>query len=206
MNNEDLQRIVNHLILNASFIDDLGLYYGKMGVAISLYHYGRYANESMYELLGEKLIEDIFENIHENIPVTMDKGLCGIAWGICFLLENNFLEGNIDEILCDIDNKIMERDPFRMTDLSYSTGLEGIWSYVQTRISFAKKTQSDIPFDEIYRNELVNRVRTARLPLKVYSPLDVIRTANIDSSINILRVSLGLDNGCAGVLLKHILK
>lgn len=206
MNNEEVQRLTNHLALNGSFVDDIGLFYGKMGISIFLYHYGRYANEPMYQLLGENLIEDIYENIHENMPVTMDKGLCGIAWGICSLLENNFLEGDTDEILSDIDNKIMERDPIRITDLSFNTGLEGIWSYVQARISFAEKTQSALPFDERYRNELTNSIRIAQLRQRAYLPLDVIRVVKIDSAMNLLKVPLGLDNGCAGVALKHILK
>lgn len=81
----------------------------------------------------------MLHNIHENTPVTMDKGLCGIAWGLCTLLENDFLEGDADEILTDMDHEIMERDPRQITDLSFNTGLEGIWNYVQTRVSFAEK-------------------------------------------------------------------
>ena len=134
-----LERIANHLIINSSFLDDLGLFHGKMGIVIFFYHYSRYTNEPMYELLGENLIENIYENIHENMPVTMDKGLCGIAWGLCSLLEDDFLEGDADDVLSDIDNKIMERDPIRITDLSFNTGLEGIWCYVQKRIAYAKK-------------------------------------------------------------------
>lgn len=206
MNHEEVQRLTNHLVLNGSFIDDLGLFYGKIGIAIFLFHYGRYTNESMYELLGESLIEDIYENIHENMPVTMDKGLCGIAWGLCSLLENNFLEGDADEILSDIDNKIMERDPIRITDLSFNTGLEGIWCYVQMRIAYAKKNQSTLPFDERYRDEIGKSIQKAGLSLKAPSPLDVIAIAKVDSTMNFLKYSLGLDNGCAGVLLKHILK
>lgn len=206
MNNEEVQRLTNHLILNGSFVDDIGLFYGKMGIAFFLYHYGRYTKEPMYGLLGENLIEDVYENIHENIPATMDKGLCGIAWGICSLLENHFLEGDVNEILADIDTKIMERDPVRITDLSFNTGIGGIWSYAQTRISFAKKTHTPLPFDQRYRNELENSVRMARLPLRVCSPLDVIRVVEIASVINLLKVPLGLDNGCSGVALKHVLK
>ena len=201
-----LERIANHLLINSSFLDDLGLFHGKMGIVIFFYHYSRYTNEPMYELLGENLIENIYENIHKNMPVTMDKGLCGIAWGLCSLLEDNFLEGDVDEILSDIDNKIMERDPIRITDLSFNTGLEGIWCYVQKRIAYAKKTQRVLPFDEKYRDEIGKSIQKMGISLKVSSPLDVITIANVDSTMNFLKFPLGLDNGCAGVLLKHILK
>lgn len=201
-----LERIANHLVINSSFLDNLGLFHGKMGIAIFFYHYSRYANEPMYNLLGESLIEDIYENIHENMPVTMDKGLCGIAWGLCSLLEDDFLEGDADEILSDIDNKIMERDPIRITDLSFNTGLEGILSYVQKRVAYAKKTQRVLPFDEKYRDEIGKSIQKTGVSLKVLSPLDVIGIANVDSTMNLFKFPLGLDNGCAGVLLKHILK
>lgn len=85
MSDNELQQMVNHLAIHGSFIDDLGLFHGKMGIALFFYHYARYANEPVYELLAENLVEEIYESIHENMPITMEKGLCGIAWGVCNL-------------------------------------------------------------------------------------------------------------------------
>jgi hypothetical protein len=42
--NSRLQRIVNVLLLNASFIDDPGLLNGKMGITNFLYNYARYSD------------------------------------------------------------------------------------------------------------------------------------------------------------------
>lgn len=204
MNADKVQRLVNHLVINSSFIDGLGLYYGKMGIAFFLYHYRLYTNEPMYALLADRLIEDIYENIHENISVTMSRGLCGIAWGLCSLLEEDFLDGDPDEILNNLDSKIMERDPSRITDLSFDTGLEGIWCYVQMRITYAKKNQRVLPFDERYREAIRKRVQNVGLLLNASSPLDMISTPQYNSEINFSELSLGLDNGCAGVALKYI--
>lgn len=198
--------MVNHLAIHGSFIDDLGLFHGKMGIALFFYHYARYANEPVYELLAENLVEEIYESIHENMPITMEKGLCGIAWGVCNLLDNSFLDGDADEVLSDIDHKIMERDPMRIADLSFRTGLEGIWSYVQLRMSLAKKSQSVLPFDDTYVSGLQDSVRQARLTLKTPSPLDVITIAKIETTTGLLKMPLGLDKGCAGLALTRIIR
>ncbi|WP_291592641.1 glycoside hydrolase family protein [Bacteroides sp.] len=198
-----LQRVVNHLTVQNPVVYDLGLLNGKMGIAFFFYHYARYQKESLYEVLAGNLIEEICDNLHDNMPVTIDKGLCGIAWGICTLLEQDFLDGDADEVLNDIDHKIMERDPMRMIDLSFRTGLEGIWCYVRTRLAFAEKEQTARPFDNMYIYALEKSVQRAGLPLKSVSPLDVITPPQLNETTDILKLPLGLDGGCAGLALKH---
>lgn len=36
-----LTRIANHLIINTSFMTDLGLYHGKMGIVLFFAHYAQ---------------------------------------------------------------------------------------------------------------------------------------------------------------------
>lgn len=199
-----LQRVVNHLTVQNSAVRDLGLLNGKMGIAFFFYHYARYQKESLYEVLAGNLIEEICDNIHDNMPITIDKGLCGIAWGICALLEQDFLDGDVDEVLNEIDLKIMERDPMRMTDFSFRTGLEGIRSYVRARISFAEKEHTTRPFDDMYIYALEKSAQKAGLPLKSHSPLDVITTPQMNEITDIQKLPLGLDGGCAGFVLKTL--
>lgn len=199
-----LQRVVNHLTVQNFAVHDLGLLNGKMGIAFFFYHYARYQKEPLYEVLAGSLIEEIYDNIHDNMSITMDKGLCGIAWGICTLLEQDFLDGDADEVLSDIDHKIMERDPMRMTDFSFRTGLEGIRSYVQTRISLVEKEQAACPFDNMYVYALEQSAQRAGLPLKSVSPLDVITAPKLNETTDFLNLPLGLDGGCAGLALKTL--
>lgn len=199
-----LQRVVNHLIVQSSAVHDLGLLNGKMGIAFFFYHYARCQKEPLYEVLAGNLIEEIYDNIHDNMPITMEKGLCGIAWGICTLLEQDFLDGDADEVLSDIDHKIMERDPMRMTDFSFRTGLEGIWSYAQARISLAEKAQATRPFDDRYISALERSAQKAGLSLKTVLPLDVITPPKWNETTDFLKLPLGLDNGCAGLALKML--
>ena len=132
-----LNRIVNHLILHSCSLDDVGLFHGKTGVVLFFAHYARYTGIEMYDDFAEKLLEDIANNISKALPINMEFGLCGIGWGINYLIQNGFMKGDPNEILADIDEKIMERDLRRVKDLSLETGLMGIYYYIQSRMEFS---------------------------------------------------------------------
>lgn len=130
-----LERIANHLIIQTSVMDDIGLYYGKMGIVLFFAHYARYTGCSVYEDFADELLGEVIENISDELPINMRTGLCGIGWGIEYLIQNHFMEGDSDEILGELDEKIMERDLRRIKDLSFDTGLEGISCYIRMRLS-----------------------------------------------------------------------
>ena len=65
-----LERIATLLIIQTSAMDDVGLYYGKMGIVLFFAHYARYTGCSVYEdfadeLMGEE-VEPRREFIREN--------------------------------------------------------------------------------------------------------------------------------------------
>lgn len=101
-----LDQIVNTLLLNASFTDNIGLINGKMGISITFYHLSRLTGNKIYEDFAGELIDEIYEEILTNIPVEFENGLCGIGWGIEYLVQNNFIEGNTDEVLELIDKQV----------------------------------------------------------------------------------------------------
>lgn len=101
-----LQRIANVLLLNASFIDNLGLLNGKMGIAIFFYRYGRYSESKVFTDYAGELIDEIYEEISTTTTVDFANGLTGIGWGIGYLVENKFVDADTDEALADIDNTV----------------------------------------------------------------------------------------------------
>lgn len=103
---ERLHRIANFLLLNASFIDNIGLLNGKMGIAIFFYHYSRHTNTKIFEEYAGELIDEIYEEINTNTPVNFADGLTGIGWGIEYLVQNRFVEADTNEALGEIDNAI----------------------------------------------------------------------------------------------------
>ena len=104
-----LQRIANVLLLDASFIDNLGLFNGKMGIAIFFYNYARCTGNKIFEDYAGELIDEIYEEINLNTPVNFANGLTGIGWGIVYLAKSKFLEADTDEILEDIDKKVYQK-------------------------------------------------------------------------------------------------
>ena len=97
--NDLLPRIARHLIMHASYTPDMGLYHGKMGIVLFFAHYARYMGNSLYNEFAGELLDEVYQGIHTELPVNFESGLCGVGWGIEYLLQYGFMEGDSDEIL-----------------------------------------------------------------------------------------------------------
>lgn len=104
-----LQCLVNILLLNAGFIESIGLGKGKLGIAIFFYHYARYTGSKLYEEFADSLLDEVSDQLNTSTPLDFENGLTGIGWGIVYLVKNSFIEGDIDEILNDIDIAIADK-------------------------------------------------------------------------------------------------
>lgn len=104
------RRIVNFLLLNASFADNPGLLNGKMGIAVFFYHYARYTGNKIFEDFAGELIEQVLKEIHINSSVDFSSGLAGIGWGVEYLIKNGFAEAVDENILDELDNSIFQLD------------------------------------------------------------------------------------------------
>lgn len=101
-----LKQIVKILQINSSFIDNLGLLNGKMGVAIFLYHYANYSQQNTFLKFAEESLYEVIDDIDENTTLDFASGLTGIGWGIEYLSQNRILEINTDEALEELDHTI----------------------------------------------------------------------------------------------------
>lgn len=146
-----LQRIANHQLLHSACVSNTGLFSGKMGLVIFFFQYALHTQNARYEDIACELLDDIYEDLDTMAPIDLKDGLCGIGWGIEYLAHHKFIEGSTDEILEKIDSKIMERDPFRITDTSLETGLKGIVWYALIRF---RSSYSHEPFDDTYKKSL----------------------------------------------------
>lgn len=162
---ELLRELCDELLLNSGFLESPGLFNGKMGSVLFFFHYARYTQNTLYEEYAGELLERICRELAEETPTNFSNGLCGIGWGIEYLVHEGFLDCDTDEVLSDIDRKIMEHNPKRMTDLSFETGLEGIACYVQARQA-ADAGNDYIPFDSVYLTELETACIQNRIPFK----------------------------------------
>lgn len=179
-----LDRISHILILKASYYSDIGLLDGKMGIAIAFAHLSRYStnNEIYYEYMSD-LLDDILGNIHKGLNYSFKSGLSGIGWGIEYLIQNGFVEGDSVEICEEIDHRIMEVNPKRILDISMENGFEGLLHYIVFHLQGAIRQETKLPFDKEYL-------------LDVYSACINIKSKEITSSLKALIESyiLFMDN------------
>jgi hypothetical protein len=129
------QKIINNLLLNASFIDNIGLMHGKMGISIFFFHLARQTKNQIYEDYAGELIDEIYEEITANTPVDFENGLAGIGWGIEYLVQNKFIEADTDEVLEEFDNRIFKELIYNTPkEIGLLIGIIGVGAYFLKRI------------------------------------------------------------------------
>ena len=194
-----LERIRNHLILNSTSISDLSLYHGKMGIFLFFYHYAKFHVSPINEDFAWELLNEITDNINESLLWNMEYGLIGIMWGIEYLYQNNFLEGDSSLVLNELEQKLLETNYLHWQDTSLDTGLAGLASYLQYRVHGLNKA-NDTFLKKRY-NKILKKIRSR---CTVYTEADTIHSIcnNHYFIPNIQEWNLGLRNGCAGYGLK----
>ena len=78
-------------MLHGSFTKDIGLLDGKMGIVIFFFNYSRFTNNTLYSDFAYDLIDEIYNDLSSDYSINFDDGLCGIGWGIEYLIANQFV-------------------------------------------------------------------------------------------------------------------
>lgn len=153
------QKLIHHLVLHSHDTPyAFGLLKGKMGIALALAHYARIRNNNYIDKVADFLMEQITDNLTKNEDIGFANGLSGIGWGIEFLIQNGYMDGNSLEICEEIDRRIMSSDIRRMQDMSFDTGIKGLMKYVLAHLQGGLKNGS-VPFDTVYLNDWIGRLR-----------------------------------------------
>lgn len=145
-----LHYISSQVILNLNNSSDIGLLKGKIGITLFLFHYAIFTGVVFFNELAEMVLFEILDNLDEELLVNMINGYCGIAWALCYLIDNGFVDGEKKEVLADLNCKIMERNPVRIKDTAFETGFAGILFYVS-------EIGKDF-FDEEYIQQMNNKI------------------------------------------------
>ena len=165
-----IEKIIDQLILQIRNFPNNGFYHGRMGMVVALYSYAVKSHDENLKNFSWDILEYILENIYENLPIGLENGLAGIGYGITFLKKEVQLDCELNDVLSDIDHKIMEHDPRRILDSSLRTGALGILSYLQLR----KVTEpSLLSFDSQFLKELDVRLQHLQInktDINAYSP------------------------------------
>jgi hypothetical protein len=102
-----------------SLMDDkypIDLTNGKMGFCIYYYYLSRWEEKEDFKQIAEKLLDDVVSNLSEEMNISVESGLAGIAMGISHLVKEKYIDGDINEILEDVDSYILKRLLFLETN------------------------------------------------------------------------------------------
>lgn len=97
-----LEHIVEKVLLHCDECNDNGLWFGKTGIAIFLFHYAKQTKDKQYKEKAEELIDLLYTRI-DTIDKGIPNGIAGIGIGIEYLVQNGFCKGDTDDILEDFD-------------------------------------------------------------------------------------------------------
>ncbi len=100
---------LNHRLMTTDLAKlPIGLFYGKMGICIYFFNAAKQTDNKEYRQFAEKLLDEVYEKINEIQSIDLDTGLVGVAWGINYLIRNEFVSGNPDVVLKNIDDQLFK--------------------------------------------------------------------------------------------------
>lgn len=112
-----------------------GLMHGNTGLCLFFYQLAKSTNNPEYEQLADDLLDKVFANLSTSSFPDFENGLAGIGLGIEYLVQNGYAEGDTDEILEEVDNKVfkaLNEETFNSFELS--NGLTGYLFYLISRL------------------------------------------------------------------------
>lgn len=124
-------------------LNSQGLMHGNAGICIFFYILSQKTGNEEYRKLAEDLLDKVFANLDSQTSTDFESGLAGIGWGIEYLVQNQFAEGDTDEILEEIDNKIFKvLNEESISSFELANGLAGYLFYLINRLKNRKTPQS----------------------------------------------------------------
>lgn len=130
-----LKRYTERLIEKGKCLPGIGLWAGKMGIAIYLFHLARITQNEKYEDEASELIDTVYQHVSFNLPLTFDTGLLGIGCGFEYIISQGFVDADRDEILSEIDLLVRNVIDSRLLgNLSFDKGVCGVGYYLYHRL------------------------------------------------------------------------
>lgn len=124
INETTIRKIVDNILLNASSVNSSGLYNGKAGMALALFEAARYLKDDGIEEKAFNLFQESLIRTEKSNDLSFENGLSGIGHTLIYLITNQFLDADFDEIFKSQTEKIIndfkdiDKSPQRLLNLS----------------------------------------------------------------------------------------
>jgi hypothetical protein len=114
---KDLRKLSDYVLLNACSVGSTGLYNGKSGMSLSLFHVARYLNdeemeEQAFDLLQESLLT-------KNEDISFENGLAGVGYTLLYLIKNEYIDADFEELFGEQAQTILCKMKDRIFDSSF---------------------------------------------------------------------------------------
>ncbi len=214
------QKLMHQVVLHANDVPARGLFGGQMGIVLVLSEYARLRKLRPLRTAINFLLDQVLSNLSTEMPLTFSDGLTGIGWGVEYLLQNKFQHGSSVDICEAIDQKLMQQNILRQTDLTLEQGVEGWLHYIIAHLQGAIR-EGRQAFDAAYLQDVgtvcrhllqqdltpsLHSLCVAFLQLMEGQPVSYHFDLHpfIRPGIKRTTTELGLHNGLAGLLLTNI--
>ena len=134
-------------ILNDQDIS-LGLSDGKMGACIYFYHLAKSIDHAAYQQLAEELLDEVLSRINTVKTIDIENGLLGIALGVSYLIRNNHIQGDENEALKEIDDKVFNYVGFNHTGEEVANLIQILY-YICIRKQAVSLKEANYLFNEL---------------------------------------------------------
>lgn len=138
--NEQLLDYIKNATKNISE-KEIGLFTGKVGTSIALYIIGKNINDRQLVEISDSLLEKVIADASDIGNLSIDRGLTGIGLAVIFLVSNGYVDGDLDDILGDIDvllYKSLNNKNIKY-GISCTSGLTGFLVYLVERLDHCKE-------------------------------------------------------------------
>lgn len=152
--------MINQLVINSFSTNNIGLLFGRMGYALTLFCLSRSIRtfqSCIYEKYACDILNDVLQSVPKNHSFDFANGLCGIGWGVEYLLKQHYIEGNSLEVCKELDEEIMKVNPKRLDDELYC-GLKGLLHYILLHLSNCSLEINKEPFDNQFLKDVYDAV------------------------------------------------
>jgi len=172
-----LLTIANTITANMGNTTEIGLFNGKMGLAIFFYEYARYTGDCRYEKMADSLIDEVFANTKYLAITSVANGYGGIGIGLTYLLKKNLVSGSVSEIFHELDDCML-------TDIRtiFFNDIKERHQMFSSGMYFVFRRMLPLANEEQYLNQILSFYK--KLPLStIYSRQYRIRLSLINSML-----------------------
>lgn len=141
ISDEDAERAFVYIQDHFSSVNGIGLFDGMSGVLLAVLLYAEFRQEDL-DTFVQHIWDKLANELSKEHNLSFQTGFSGVGWALIYAASHKLIEDDIESELSLIDNKIMTMSIKRNPDLSFLSGLGGIYCYVTARLGFDKRNNT----------------------------------------------------------------